>query len=384
MNAIAADRSLRSIDADGHMRVEQSYISKACVSRYLGSEIPGFEALGLDPAKTYRLYRDPAELAKAADSFTSKPLLIRHVPISAEEPRKDLWVGTTGTVTFEAPYLVSRPLMVWTDEAIGLIESEQQRELSAGYRYTPVMRAGTTPDGEPFDGVMTGISGQHVAIVAEGRAGSDVLVADEILEEMKAMNKSTAAAKIVKAIAPYLAASVDRRQVAIALDEAMGPVDHDNFARLDEQDKERGFYGNRAEDWAEMSADARKAARDVWRGKRRAKDSGEVDHRKDFEGAKDSVRKQMLAAFAAREAVKPIVGIIAMDAAGMDRAEDIFRFALKHAGVKIDGVHPSAFPTLVEYELAKRARPAIASDARSYTHSVSTIWPAVGGGRRSA
>jgi hypothetical protein len=153
---------------------------------------------------------------------------------------------------------------------------------------------------------------------------------------------------------------------------------------LDEQDKERGFYGNRAEDWAEMSADARKAARDVWRGKRRAKDSGEVDHRKDFEGAKDSVRKQMLAAFAAREAVKPIVGIIAMDAAGMDRAEDIFRFALKHAGVKIDGVHPSAFPTLVEYELAKRARPAIASDARSYTHSVSTIWPAVGGGRRSA
>jgi len=44
---LAYDKSLRSIDADGHMRVEESRISKATVNPYRGSEIPNWEALGL-------------------------------------------------------------------------------------------------------------------------------------------------------------------------------------------------------------------------------------------------------------------------------------------------------------------------------------------------
>jgi hypothetical protein len=148
---------------------------------------------------------------------------------------------------------------------------------------------------------------------------------------------------------------------------------------LDEQDEERGFYGNRAEDWAEMSADARKAARDVWRGKRRAKDSGETDHRSDFAGAQDAMRRKLDALYAAREAVKPVVGIVAIDS-----ADDVYAFALKHMGIKTDDIPATAYRRLFEVAREKRQTPAIASDARTYTHSVSTIWPAVGGGRRSA
>src|ERR1019366_5446589 len=103
--ALALDRSLRSIDADGHMKVEHSVISRACVSPYKGEEIISGAingaTLNLDPNRIYRLLRSPAELARAADSFTGKPLLLRHTPISADQPAKESWAGTVGTVTFE-------------------------------------------------------------------------------------------------------------------------------------------------------------------------------------------------------------------------------------------------------------------------------------------
>ena len=38
--------------------------AKANVCEYLGSEIPDFETLGLDPAKLYKLWRHPEELEK--------------------------------------------------------------------------------------------------------------------------------------------------------------------------------------------------------------------------------------------------------------------------------------------------------------------------------
>src|ERR1700728_4409779 len=110
--SMALDRSLRSVDADGHMVVEMSRISKANICPYRGSEIPNWQALGLDPDRVYRLLRDPKELEKAASTFSGKPLLIRHVPVTADLPNQSLWVGTLGTVTWEAPYLVARPLTV--------------------------------------------------------------------------------------------------------------------------------------------------------------------------------------------------------------------------------------------------------------------------------
>ena len=62
-------------------------------------------------------------------------------------------------------------------EAIAGIESGAKRELSSAYRYQPVMEAGTY-EGQRYDGRMVRIVGNHVAIVPEGRAGSDVVVGD--------------------------------------------------------------------------------------------------------------------------------------------------------------------------------------------------------------
>jgi len=175
---IAFDRqSTRFETIDGHMKIKRAPISKATVNPYKGSEIPGYEELGLDPEKVYMLLRDPAELAKAAPTFEGLPLLITHIPVSADDHPHDEVVGSTGTgVTFEDPYLMS-PLSVWTREAIEGIEDNSQRELSSGYHYVPVMKAGVYK-GARYDGVMTQIVGNHVALVEKGRAGHDVVVGD--------------------------------------------------------------------------------------------------------------------------------------------------------------------------------------------------------------
>lgn len=176
---LAFDRqSVRSVDADGRLHVALTNISKANVSPYYGSEIPGFSELGLDPTKVYNLWRDPAELEKGAKSFNNLPILRRHIQVSADAPSKEDVVGSIGSdVTFNSPYLCAS-LCFWDSEAIAGIESGQLEELSPAYRYTPDMTPGNTPDGEAYDGRMTNILGNHLATVEVGRTGKDVVVAD--------------------------------------------------------------------------------------------------------------------------------------------------------------------------------------------------------------
>lgn len=171
--------SSRAYDADGHLRVTQTPISMAAVSPYLGSEIPEHRALGLDPNKVYHLLRDPDELEKAAASFAGKPLLYGHVPVTADDHDHLSTVGAISNPTWRAPKLYA-DLSCWTRQAIDGIESNTQKQLSASYRYKAVMTPGTF-NGVRYDGKMTGISGNHVALVPVGRNGADCVVQDAAL-----------------------------------------------------------------------------------------------------------------------------------------------------------------------------------------------------------
>ena len=97
MTLLAFDKSARLVDESGILHVEKSNISKAIVNPYMGSEIPRWDELGLDPSKVYYLYRDPEELSKASDTFRNLPLLSKHVPVFAEKPPKDLVIGCVGS-----------------------------------------------------------------------------------------------------------------------------------------------------------------------------------------------------------------------------------------------------------------------------------------------
>jgi hypothetical protein len=161
------------------LHVTDCNISKANVCDYIGAEIPGYAALGLDPGRLYKMYREAAALAAAAPTFENKQLMFKHVEVNAANPEKLLTVGTVSNVRWVAPYLVA-DLAVWDAEAIKAIQNESQRDLSCGYRYTPIMKPGII-DGVSYDGSMIQIVGNHVALVELGRVGPDVMVADAAL-----------------------------------------------------------------------------------------------------------------------------------------------------------------------------------------------------------
>ena len=169
---------MRFRDVDGRLHVSKTNLSKSNVCEYIGREIPDADSLGLDLSKRYLLWRNPNELAKAVPTFNNIPVLSRHVPVSAEDHQPDIVIGSTGTdASFEEPYL-KNSLVIWVKDAIDGIESSSKKELSSAYRYKPDMTPGITPEGERFDGVMRSIVANHVAIVRDGRAGPDVVVAD--------------------------------------------------------------------------------------------------------------------------------------------------------------------------------------------------------------
>ena len=180
---LAWDESVRTEDVDGRMRVAVMNISKAAVNPYKGEEIPGCDALGLDPQKVYYLYRDPEELAKAAASSNGVQILRKHIPVNAEDHQPWDTVGALGTDgVFEAPYLTNSGTF-WTAEDIAGIKSGRKKQLSLGYHYRPDMMPGTI-GGIPFDGVMRDITVNHVALVEDGRAGPDVVVGDSAMDDL--------------------------------------------------------------------------------------------------------------------------------------------------------------------------------------------------------
>jgi hypothetical protein len=350
---LAFDKSARSIDVDGRMHVSVSNISKACVSPYMGNEVPDHEALGLKPDAVYMMLRDPAELAKAAPTFRNLPLLIQHVPVSAEEPRRDLIVGSTGSdVEFKAPYLTAS-LSIWDAEAIAGIDSKDQAELSSAYRYTADMTPGVY-EGTAYDGVMRNIEGNHVALVDVGRAGPDVVVADQNPfkgTEMKKKQRLVAAKTDArKALEGKLAQDADLADLDKVLDALVG--EEDNPA-LDESDDE--LYEDDPEN----------------PGKRRKKvvAAADADEPAEPEGAKkpEMTKAAMDSAIAlavknatiaiealhvARKEVEPMVGEVALDS-----AEAVYKFALDKAGIDVEGVHPSAYRAMIKLVGVQKAKP---------------------------
>lgn len=226
---LAFDRatSERWKDEDGHLHVRVSNLSMATVNPYRGEEIPGYQELGLDPQRVYQLFRPPEELEKAAETFNNLRLLSKHAPVSATDPKEGLVAGSTGTdARFEHPFL-RNSLVIWRQEDIDDVESRDKCALSCGYYYKPVMEPGTY-QGKSYDGKMVDLRGNHVALVAAGRAGPDVLVHDSMENLMPQQQLSPRAVLMKGALIPYLKPKLLAGTV-LALDAALGSVNGANW-----------------------------------------------------------------------------------------------------------------------------------------------------------
>ncbi len=351
--SLAFDRaSVRTIDANGRLQISRTNISKANVNAYYGREIPRSEELGLEPNKLYRLWRHPDELRKAAETFNNIPVLSKHIPDFPTDPPNEFRVGVThSNAEFDGTYLTVG-MSIWDNSAIAGIESGEQRELSASYKYVADMTPGVTPDGEPYDGVMRDIFGNHEALVPDGRAGPDVLVADSLPPELNHMRKHKAEA-IRATLKPLLAQDADLeaevRKALLALDEAEKKDEEENKTADDEDDDEDKKKTAEDED-DEEDDKVSKTAMDS--AIRLAADSATKKAAENFRKIRE-----------AEQVVRPLIG----DVVAMDSAEDVYRTALEQSGVDIAGVHPSAYPAMVKMAISQKenSRPVIAQDSAS-------------------
>lgn len=411
--------SVRSIDADGRMHIAISNISKANVCGYYGREIPNADKLGLDAGRIYQLLRDPQELEKAASTFNNLPLLDEHIPVTAEEPHKSKVVGSTGTdAEFDGKYL-KNSLVVWDAAAIAGINTGEQKELSAAYRYVADMTPGVY-QGVPYDGVMRQIVGNHVALVPVGRAGADVVVGDSLPMELIPMKIKKGMTGVVNAalcghILPKLAldaAPIPRIKALVATADTVEKLAQDAAEEFEGAGLDSGDLVKLLR-MALAAAEGGKPAEDEDEPDELPQKGGEPDEDEpptedegDEQDAKEQAEelqngkaekpamdaaliaakaeKQAMAKFnairKAERAVAPIVG----EVAAMDSAEAVYRFAMDSVGINYKGVHPSAYHALIEmHQKAQKAvQPVrVAMDAAA-TDALSKIMPNAFGARK--
>lgn len=447
--AFAFDRSVRSVDADGRLRVATSPITKATVNPYYGREIPDHEQLGLQPERIYYLLRDAKELQKAVSSFNNLPILIKHQPVSADDHPKQLVVGTTGShAAWHAPY-IEVDLTIWDAAAIAGIESKEQTELSSAYRYTADMTPGVY-QGMRYDGVMRDIQGNHVALVDVGRAGRDVVVQDSAgglplhLQQKQAgycsseqqhnnnlFNKNneeyvmsdvntqqSPALASAQAALQKLAPQLDSNAIQQVLSQLLADSCHDMGQDEDEDEdyypspedeaaedaegltipqineqaradfKERQqrkklenyhnqYLANKADSVMTINGTAESRAEGVYRKQKEKEHENQAKKQSSTAEANKGIGmhsiagdamlvaeqravKRIEALYQARDAVKPLVGHVALDS-----AESVYRFALEQSGISTRGVHPSAYRAMTHMLLKQQVQqhPALGMDA---------------------
>lgn len=379
---IALDASVRTIDANGHLRVGKTVISKAAVNPYYGREIPGSDSLGLDPDKIYHLLRDPDELKAAADTFKGKQFLLKHVPVDSSDPKKELTIGAIGSdIAFEGDNLYA-DLTVWDDEAISLIESKKMQELSAGYSYKPDMTPGEFA-GVSYDGIMRSIYGNHVAIVERGRIGRDAVIADSLPFEMGlnmklkkgAMQRITAKLGMdedkVKELVEEVAENIEHKP---AYDEAkLRELAGDNYEEIvkliggeveaedESPEKPEGGAEKPAKDeQTQAERDNESEAMRLKDREARERKDRDADKAMDADTIAATVESRINAKYAARDAVEPIVGRIAMD--GFSDAKSIYEYALKQKGIACDGINEAGLKALVAMQRDSKPAATVAMD----------------------
>jgi len=155
---------------EGGYLVADARVARTGIQLYNGSEV------GRPDLATVRVYRSPeAVFDKAAmSSFANIPITNDHPsePVTADNWSQYARGQTDGDIARDGERL-RVPLMVSDAATIAQVEAGK-RELSAGYTCTLDWTNGVTPSGELYDAKQENIRANHVAIVAAGRAGSDI------------------------------------------------------------------------------------------------------------------------------------------------------------------------------------------------------------------
>lgn len=162
--------------ADGRIAAVARF-ARSGVYQYAGSEV------GRPDLSVVNVYRPAEEVfdQAAMASFAHKAITVGH---PAQAVTADNWSAhsagwTEGKIARDGEF-VEIPLMLADASAVRAYESGEARELSAGYTSEIVWGDGVAPDGTRYQATMKQIRGNHIALVAQGRAGSQCRIGDSM------------------------------------------------------------------------------------------------------------------------------------------------------------------------------------------------------------
>jgi hypothetical protein len=172
------DITARKFTDEGYL-VVPGRIARTGIQNYYATELGFDAAYGLDPMKIIRLYRPEEEVfdAQSLASFENKPITINHPTDNVTAKNwSTLAKGEVKNVRQDGKYVLA-DLYIKSKDAIEAVMTGKA-ELSNGYMHNLDMTAGTTAEGQEYDGVMRNIRGNHVALVDSARCGSACRIAD--------------------------------------------------------------------------------------------------------------------------------------------------------------------------------------------------------------
>lgn len=159
--------------SDGYL-VAEVRVARIGIQDYAGYEV------GKPDMRVVKVYR-PEDQVFSADSlrtYAHRPVTNDHPSVAVTSDNwRELSVGSLGEEVARDGDYVKVPLIVMDNSAIRDIEADK-RELSAGYTCDLSFEEGETPDGQKYDAVQRNIRINHVAIVKNGRAGSQARIGD--------------------------------------------------------------------------------------------------------------------------------------------------------------------------------------------------------------
>ena len=176
----------RSKDENGFLIIKDNPIAKAGVFDYLGSEVNP----QLPPNEIVKVCRTFKDLEAKKDYFKGKPIKLTHKWVGKDGEAMEADGAIIGEVGASEPYLKA-DLVIYNPKLIELIESGEIVELSPAYEAKLIESSGAY-NGEPFTYKQDLLSVNHLAVVENGRSGSDLKIQDSkpILTKGETMAKT--------------------------------------------------------------------------------------------------------------------------------------------------------------------------------------------------